>query len=99
VVDIMFLSAIGMKLFKHSAGEMLLAAPRRGSSILLYPIYAAGVTAFVNETGPRVRYDIGLSVDRWVDGSMDYGAHLIPIVSIEAAPKALITGLLTAFKP
>jgi uncharacterized membrane protein len=56
VVNIMFLSAIGMKLFKHSAGDMLLAAPRTGSSILLYPIYAAGVTAFVNETEPRVPY-------------------------------------------
>lgn len=51
-VDLLFLSAVGKKLFADNVGDMTLSTPRLAPAILFYVIYLAGIVVFVNCTTP-----------------------------------------------
>jgi uncharacterized membrane protein len=51
-VDLLFLGAVGKKLFADNVGDMTLATPRMAPAILFYVIYLAGVVVFVNGATP-----------------------------------------------
>jgi uncharacterized membrane protein len=50
--DLLFLSAVGKKLFADNVGDMILATPRMAPAILFYVLYLAGIVIFVNGTAP-----------------------------------------------
>jgi uncharacterized membrane protein len=47
-LDLLFLGAIGKKLFADNVGDMTLTTPRMVPAMLFYVLYLAGVTVFVN---------------------------------------------------
>jgi uncharacterized membrane protein len=51
-VDLLFLGAVGKKLFADNVGDMTLSTPRLAPAILFYVIYLAGIVVFVNGTTP-----------------------------------------------
>jgi uncharacterized membrane protein len=51
-VDLLFLGAVGKKLFAVNVSDMTLSTPRIAPAVLFYVIYLAGVVIFVNGTTP-----------------------------------------------
>jgi Predicted membrane protein (DUF2177) len=51
-IDLLFLGAVGKKLFADNVGDMTLATPRIVPAILFYIIYLAGIVVFVNGAAP-----------------------------------------------
>jgi uncharacterized membrane protein len=51
-LDLLFLGAVGKKLFADNVGDMILGTPRMAPAILFYIIYLAGIVIFVNGASP-----------------------------------------------